>query len=145
MIKFRHHTARGQTLVGILVVLVILLALAAVLFFRARGPGKGAAATTPKAAMQKAEATACMAQLSNLRQGLMIYQADHNGYPPNLQALDLGPGESYYRCPVTGQAYQYNPQTGEVTCPAGHGATSAGQGAAAGGGARGLTELMKQR
>lgn len=145
MIKFRHPAVRGQTLVVILVVLVILLALAAVLFFRARGSGKGAPATTPKAAVQKAEATACTAQLSHLRQSLMIYQADHNGYPPNLQDLELGTGESYYHCPVTGQAYQYNPQTGEVTCPAGHGSTSAGQGAAVGGGVGGLTELMKQR
>ncbi len=65
--------------------------------------------------LQKGESVECMNNLRQLRAAIQMYVADHGSYPPNLQALNM---PRMIRCPVTGQAYLYDPATGTVKCPA---------------------------
>ena len=76
-------------------------------------PG-GTAETVLGKAMQKAESVDCMNDLSQVRQSIVMYSSDAGSYPPNLEALNL---PAMIHCPVSGAAYQYDPQTGTVRCP----------------------------
>ncbi|MCD6352328.1 MAG: prepilin-type N-terminal cleavage/methylation domain-containing protein [Armatimonadetes bacterium] len=65
-------------------------------------------------AYKKGQSVECLNNLQQLRQAIQMYTIDHDTYPPSLAALNL-PGMT--RCPVTGQAYVYDPRTGTVKCP----------------------------
>lgn len=65
-------------------------------------------------AIKKAESVECMNNLNQLRQSIQMYAGDNGSYPPSLDPLNL---PSMIRCPVTGAAYTYDPQTGTVKCP----------------------------
>ncbi|HIE52110.1 MAG TPA: type II secretion system protein [Armatimonadetes bacterium] len=108
---------RGQTLVGLLVVIVILLGLAYWFFYPHGQRGKGGEATpVPQAAMERASGLECKSNLLQIRQAIQMYQMTGQGNPPNLKALNLGVGEEFFRCPVGGEPYQYDPRTGKVRC-----------------------------
>ena len=79
------------------------------------GAGGGGPQTVLGQALQKGQSVECMNNLRQLRAAIQMYVADNGSYPPNLQALNL---PNMMRCPVTGQAYVYDPRTGTVKCPA---------------------------
>lgn len=103
------------SLIEMVVVLVIMVALAAVLFPRIAGHGRTAdgKAATP---MTKAHDTECLMNLTQVKQGMEVFKSgDPDGKPPaSLQDLKL-PGELLH-CPVSKQDYQYDPATGAVHC-----------------------------
>ncbi|MBC7288518.1 MAG: prepilin-type N-terminal cleavage/methylation domain-containing protein [Armatimonadetes bacterium] len=122
---------RGFVLIELLVV-ILLIALAAGVYFAWYSPRRAKALkeavesgnptqvpVEPQSvlgqALQKGESVNCMNNLSQLRQAIQMYVADNGTYPPNLEALQL-PGMT--TCPVTGQPYQYDPNSGTVRCPA---------------------------
>jgi prepilin-type N-terminal cleavage/methylation domain-containing protein len=65
-------------------------------------------------AYQKGQSTECMNNLSQIRQALQLYTVDNDRYPSSLEELNLA---NMVRCPISGQAYQYDPNTGTVRCP----------------------------
>lgn len=80
-------------------------------------PGLENAQSIPGKALAKAEATSCQSQLQQCRQSIRMDM--DQGAPP--ASLDKGATASISKCPITGQPYSYDPQTGKVWCTcAGH-------------------------
>jgi len=101
------HGENGFTIVELMVVLLILgilfgIALASFLF-----------------SVSASKNTACKANLKILREAVNRYYANSDSYPPDLQALvpDYIESASSLYCPESGEAYEYDPLTGEVKCP----------------------------
>lgn len=120
------------SLVGLLVCLGILVALAAVLIPSYTGAGGGSAtgagggsatATAPpgKAAtpIQRAESVECQTNLTQIRQAITMYHTNNERVPANLEELGtFGVSSSMRHCPVGGTSYPYgyDPQSGRAGC-----------------------------
>jgi hypothetical protein len=114
---------RGASYVGLIATIAI-IAIMAVLFtvgpniFKqpkaSRPDGKGT--TIVGASMYKAKDNACVSNLNQIRLSITA-NADptDESKPQSLEELKLG--TSIIKCPVGGEAYVYDPQTGTVTCP----------------------------
>lgn len=115
---------RGETMIGMLVVIAIIAILAVVMMkgsgaFGAKGSPRadGRGTTVPGLVMAKSEDTVCKNYLGQLRASLSIARIDNDDLPPaTLEETRLG--KTYYTCPMGKgkEPYQYNPQTGEVRC-----------------------------
>jgi hypothetical protein len=121
----RRGKSRGQTLVGLLVVLAI-MALLGVALMKGSGmfgvPGKsvsgrkdGKGTTVMGSAEWAARDTVCRSDLAQVRAALQIAETPDGEHPATLQELKLG--AEFYKCPVGGEAYVYDPATGTVHCP----------------------------
>ena len=114
---------RGQTLVGLVVVIAI-MALLAVAVMRpwamggtakpARADGKGD--TVPGLAKLKAEDTVCQSNLAQVRQFLQIARANGDDQPPASLAEIQGLPKDFQSCPLGHEPYSYDPATGTVRC-----------------------------
>jgi len=104
-------------LVEILVVVVLIVAVAAVLYPRYAGNSRtsGGKATTPLA---KAHDTECLSNVRSVRQSIAAFKA---GDPEEKNPAALTElrelSKDLRECPVSHLPYEYNPQTGEVRCP----------------------------
>ena len=114
----------GGSLIGSLVGLLVLIGAAAFYFSggfgkkddeNARPDGKGN--TSIGRALLKGEDTACKAQVEQVRQ-LIYISTDHvsDTYPTSLDAVSGLPND-YDTCPIGEEQYDYDPSTGEVSCP----------------------------
>lgn len=118
MKALRRPRSQGQSLAGLLVVVVI-IGLAVWYFFWGpkRGP-KREVVSTPKAALEQARGTECLAQLQQIRQALQMAQTTEGQNPSSLSQLSsYGVTAQMLRCPQSGQPYQYDPASGQVRCP----------------------------
>lgn len=114
----------GETLVGLLIVMAIIAVLAVAAMkgssmFGAKGPsarkdGKGT--TTYGLAKLAAKDVECRSNIGQVRMGLQIAatNADEK-FPETLEGTKIG--DQFYKCPVGGERYVYDPKTGIVTCP----------------------------
>jgi len=83
-------------------------------------PRRGGPTTTPGIAIDQAVSVKCVENLRQVRQALMMWEQQNEGYPGSLADLRLG--ENALKCPNTGQPYSYDPATGKVKClTPGHG------------------------
>lgn len=117
----------GRTLIGVLVAVVIAIGLT-LLFTNGsslvggkepeRADGKGE--TIVGRSMLAGKDTQCQNYLGQLRASIQINTDPvDNTRPQSLEETRLG--KTFYNCPVGGEAYIYDPQTGKVSCPhAGH-------------------------
>ncbi|NLC58786.1 MAG: hypothetical protein GX774_18280 [Armatimonadetes bacterium] len=111
-------------LIALLLGVAIVVALAVAVVPRVTGAGGGNAAGTAPAGKaapptERAESTACMNNLSQLRQALVMYQTANEALPANLSALQAeGVTAELLVCPVGGAsyAYQYDASSGRVAC-----------------------------
>ena len=103
---------RGFALIELLVVVVIVAVLAGLYFgvWGKRG-GMGTTNSTPGEALEKAHGVECASLLNQQRQLIQMKVAEDSQYPA---ALDSSTVPS--TCPVSGQPYNYDPQTGTVSC-----------------------------
>ncbi len=82
--------------------------------------GVSAPATRPTELRQQAESVECRNNLSQIRAAIQMRQTAEETYPTSLNELGL-PTEML-RCPVSGQPYAYDANTGQVRCATpGHG------------------------
>ncbi len=113
----------GGGLVGMLVAAAIVL-VAVVVFTTdpfhfsgaapARADGKGT--TVMGASIYKAKDATCQSNLQQLRMSLQANADPSEGaFPQSLEETRLGP--EFLKCPVGGEPYVYDPQTGQVHCP----------------------------
>lgn len=58
----------------------------------------------------------CRSQLTQLRQGIETYRISTETNPSSLAEMNIGVGEEFYKCPVSGEAYIYDAGTGTVRC-----------------------------
>jgi hypothetical protein len=73
---------------------------------------EGDATTTFGRSMQAAESVECKSNLSQLRHALLMQRQLEGVYPQSLPE-EWGVA---LECPVSGQAYQYDPAVGDVWC-----------------------------
>ncbi len=115
-------------LVGVLVSVAILGLLIIVWLYYGTG-GSARDSSQPSGALppasrvgevrQAAESVECRNNLSQLRAAIQMRFTSEETYPTSLQ--ELGLPATMLVCPVSGQAYQYDPNTGQVKCAtAGH-------------------------
>jgi competence protein ComGC len=66
--------------------------------------------------IQRARNVQCLAQIKNIELQVQLYSVQNGRYPDNLEMLeDLAAPD--LRCPITQSYYQYDPQSGRVSCP----------------------------
>jgi len=115
---------RGNTLVGTLITIALMAMLAVVLFkgsgaFGAKtGPGRkdGKGTTTMGLAELAAKDTVCRSNLGQVRAALQIAEsANDEKFPDTLTDTKLP--KEFYKCPLGGEKYIYDPATGKVYCP----------------------------
>jgi type II secretory pathway pseudopilin PulG len=109
----------GQlTLIGLLLVIVIIGILFAIMYGGGGGGGTspgggGSPTTTLGGAKRRAQDAVCRNNLSQLRSAISIYQSNGGGNPPSLESLQL---QLPLVCPVGGEPYQYDPNSGRASC-----------------------------
>ena len=116
---------RGQaTMIGLLVAMVLMLMLAAALWGPAlpgkrpatgssESPESGPAQTVLGKSLQQANGVECRNNLQQIRTSLRMDYGTEGRIPAQLAPVGGVP----LQCPVSGQPYQYDPQTGQVRCP----------------------------
>ena len=110
---------RGQW--GLIAMLVTLL-IVAILFVVVLLPKMKTSSTQggkpmPEAAMEQAKEVQCTSNLRSIREALVMYRTENETFPPTLKDLKMGVGANFFKCPVGGEDYQYDPTTGVVRCP----------------------------
>jgi hypothetical protein len=115
---------RGFTMIATLITVVIILILMVVLM-KGEGLGgdntidmrkDGLGKTTMGGAILTAKDAVCQSNLSQVRQALAAARmSSTDGPPQSINEAGLPPNE--YVCPVGGEAYVYDPATGQVHCP----------------------------
>lgn len=60
----------------------------------------------------------CRSQLTQLRQGVESYRVNTGTEenPSTLADVNLGVSADFYKCPVSGQPYSYDPTSGLIQC-----------------------------
>ena len=110
--------SRGFTAISMAISMVIILAMMAI-FFGYGGRylgGSGGRGGAPQQAMGKAKDVVCRNNLRQIRAALQIPlsgDADER-YPDSLDQLGLSSEQLV--CPVGGEAYNYAPESGDVSC-----------------------------
>ncbi len=108
-----RRRAGGFALVEILLVLVIIGLLVAGYYGLSGPKQEGEAQSVPGRAIDKARSVDCANNLNQLRQLIQIEVIENGEYPRRFNPGEQG---SIGRCPVSGQPYVYDPQTGEIHC-----------------------------
>jgi hypothetical protein len=114
---------RGNSLVGVLVA-VFILVLAAAYFatggkalggeVKERADGKGE--TMIGRSLYRGKDAVCMSNMQQVRSGINIATDQVDGtFPASIEDTRLG--SQFYQCPVGGEKYEYDPATGIVKCP----------------------------
>jgi hypothetical protein len=118
------RNVRGSSLVGLLAALVV-IGLMITVFYMYKPFGqtpvhvKGSTKQTQVGqVMDKGQEPVCIHNLQQIRLGMDALKVD-GSLPADLPSLKaaLKYPDQMWVCPVDGQPYVYNPQTGEVHCP----------------------------
>jgi len=111
---------RGQTMVATLIVIAIILVLIVIFFRPTNSPSPRAdkkGYTTMGLARLSALDTQCKSDIDQLRFAIQTAKTSSadDTFPATLQDTHLGP--EFFKCPVGGENYVYDPTTGQVHCP----------------------------
>lgn len=111
----RGSNARGITAISLLVAVFIAAVLAAYLLSVYTGSSKDPNKRA-NAPIKQAQSVDCMNNLSQIRGAIELYNASNGSYPPDLSSISQSIQGSVLKCPVSGNAYQYDPVGGKVWC-----------------------------
>ncbi len=111
----KYHS-KGMALISLIFALIITAMLAVIMLRMYTGAGGKGAAINAQTPIDRAKTVQCNALLKKINDAVRLYQIENNNLPMNLSDLrELSSSELY--CPVTGKAYEYDVETGRVTCP----------------------------
>ncbi len=104
----------GISVLGILftVVLITIVTIALMKTVGVNNSETGDVEVNTEEPMEKARAVECIVRLRTLTTEIKMYQAEHEQLPAYLEDVTE---DSF--CPVSGDDYEYDPETGEVWCP----------------------------
>ncbi len=107
----------GFTAISMVISLVIILVLIWIFFsYGTRSLGGRAQVGPPQQVIGQAKDLVCRDNLRQIRQALQLAQMgeaeDH--FPASLD--NLGLSQEQLKCPVSGEAYAYDPASGRVSC-----------------------------
>lgn len=110
---------RGNTLVGLLVVILIIAILAVVVTTGGFGDRKstrkdGLGTTVQGAVRAKALDTSCTSNLQQIRTMIKMDTTTEDQAPASLEEMKL-PAD-VLKCPIGHEPYEYDPSTGQVHC-----------------------------
>lgn len=122
--KPKRSEAGFVTLIELLVVTAIIVIVVYLLYGQRNVVGPGGVGpggvgpgdepqTRPGAAISQARALECQQNLRGIRQAIAAYRLESEQPPGSLSELRIGGVTS---CPVSGNPYVYDPQTGTVRC-----------------------------
>lgn len=115
---------RGFSLVEIIVVLAILALLVGafatggfgMFSTKVAGRADGKGNTLVGRVKYSAKDVECRSNLNQVRQAVMIFRSTNDDLPPeDITYTRLG--QDFYKCPVGGEPFTYEPQSGDVKCP----------------------------
>ena len=105
----------GQTLIGMLAAIAIILILATIFLWPGGKDGdKGKGKSMPAQVKERAESVECQSNVRQIRMGVQMNTMAGEPAPKSLAELKY-PAE-VLQCPVGHQPYKYDPQTGQVQC-----------------------------
>jgi len=121
----RLHRRRGQSLIGLLVVMLILIGLYMLFLGKRKGENGETKVSVLKQSMDKGEDVKTSSNILQIQQAVEMYKNDNDGKPPasldELRNSSYGkgyPSEMWFDA-VSKQPLQLNPQTGRVSSPTG--------------------------
>ncbi len=78
--------------------------------------GKGGGESAVDSPIERAQSVECLAQVKKVEIQVQMYSVQNGRYPETLELVETI-SEPDLRCPVTRNAYGYDPQSGRVLCP----------------------------
>jgi hypothetical protein len=114
----KNKKSRGMAALILIISLILATILIVIVINFYTGGIKGEPSV--QSPIAKAKNVTCLAQRHNIEIAIRYYLAQESKYPSNLSELMKYSNEitdKSFQCPVTGSAYNYDPQTGNVTCP----------------------------
>lgn len=72
------------------------------------------AKSIPGRVMQKAVSVECQSNLQQIRSAVQIYKEENDAFPATLAETNYP--AKVLRCPISREAYIYDPATGEIHC-----------------------------
>ena len=121
----RTHRRRGQSLIGLLVVVLIVIGLYLLFLGRRTGENGETKVSVLKQSMNKGEDVATSSHILQIQQAVEMYKNDNDGRPP--ASLDELKNSTYGKAypaemwidSVSKQPLQYDPRSGRVSSPTG--------------------------
>ncbi len=110
----KNRDFRGIAFLAIMISLIVALIViyAAITLYTGGKDTKEETITTP---IERGRSVQCLAQMRRVEAAIQIYRLENGRYPSALNEVEDLTGDDYY-CPVTNNAYYYDPVTGNVTC-----------------------------
>lgn len=105
----------GFALVEMLVVIVIIAILAIILIPKYTGVN-AVGKDKITAPVQRAHSMECLNNLQQIRSAVTLYTTQNDEYPPSPEALTGSISGTSFKCPVSGNPYNYDPASGKVSC-----------------------------
>jgi hypothetical protein len=112
MEQIRRSGFAVLTLIAALLV-IALMAFIAIRYFAGQPGSETAGEGSP---IERARNVQCLAQIEKIEMQVQLYNVENGQYPGNLEVLE-GLKQQDLRCPLTQNAYHYDPQSGRVSCP----------------------------
>ena len=127
----KRNNRGNWSLIGLLVAVAIVIGVTAIYF----SGGIGGTATvkndsnlldqasqkqtTVGRAIDTGKSTVCREQLNQIRTAVQNAKATSGTEenPASFKDLGMSVSADYFKCPVSGQAYTYDPTTGKASCP----------------------------
>ncbi|MEO0106811.1 MAG: hypothetical protein ABIL70_00470 [candidate division WOR-3 bacterium] len=101
-----------------IVALLISVAIVGVLVYRSGNvyTKKDRMISTPVSTLERTYALDCQMRIRKIEDAIQMYYAEYGKYPDMLSDLTAIKIDETY-CPVSGEAYIYDPNRGTVICP----------------------------
>lgn len=108
------RSQQGMAAITLVIALLIIgIIVIAALSVYTGGTGDKESVTAP---IERAKNVQCFSQIRRVEMSIQTYRYEHGHFPQSLSELDDMSNNDFY-CPVTGSPYEYDANTGTLSCP----------------------------